>query len=60
MLGFVYKGSETMVGSGSGGNDGRVRREHDETLVDALGLQTRDRVAASRREVEIEGTSTGS
>lgn len=49
-----------MVRNGGGGNVGRVRREHDEALVDALGLQARHRVAASGREVAIKGASAGS
>lgn len=57
---FVYQGSEEMVGNGGSGNVGRVRREHDEALVDALGLQARYRVAASGREVAIKGTPAGS
>lgn len=60
MLRFVYKGSEEVVGNGGGGNVGRVRREHDEALVDALGLQARHRVAASGRAIEIKGAAARS
>lgn len=49
-----------MVGNGGGGNVGRVRREHDEALVNALGLQACHRMAASGREVEIKGTAARS
>lgn len=49
-----------MVGNGGGRNVGRVRRKHDEALVDALGLQARYRMAASGREVAIKGAAARS
>lgn len=56
----MYQGSEEMVGNSGGGNVGRIRWEHDETLVDALGLQARYRVATPRREVAVKSTPAGS